>query len=93
MKKTIVSVATALAIAVGSFGTIAATTSTASAETRVIIRTDNGVRVDHRRHRDYRRDYRKRQRHVEHCRVTVTKKVVWRNHKRHVVRVKERRCW
>lgn len=93
MKKTIVSVATALAIAVGSFGTVAATTSSANADTRVIIRTDNGVRVDHRRHRDYRRDYRKRQRHVEHCRVTVTKKVVWRNHKRHVVRVKERRCW
>ncbi len=92
MKKIMVSVATAVAIAVGSLGTIAATTSTASADTRVIIRTDNGIRYDnHRRH--YKRDYRKHRRHVENCRVVVKKKVVWRNHQRHVVLVKERRCW
>lgn len=84
MKKIIVSAATALAIAIGSFGTVAATTSSALADTRIIVRTDNGRHLGH---------YKSRHRHVRHCRVVVTKKVVWRNHHRHVVRVKERRCW
>lgn len=92
MKKIIVSAATAFAIAVGSFGTIAASTSGASADTRVIIRTDNGIRYDNR-HRGWHKKHYKHRRYVQDCRVVVKKKVVWRNHQRHVVRIKERRCW
>ena len=86
MKKIIVSAATALAIAVGSFGAIAATTTASSADSRVVFRYDNGHHKGHYKNKH-------RHRHARACRTVITKKVVWRNHHRHVVRVKERRCW